>query len=217
MIRFYMKYAFRNIRSNSLFSIINVVGLSLGIASCILIFEYLSNEWNYDTFHDNYESIYRIDQARQEDGALSESATTFSSVAPELAQTFPTIESTCRIHKITGNVIAQLDDQIFQEEKIMGADSSFFDLFSFSFKYGNAKGALQLPRSIVLTESIAEKYFGKANPIGQEIILDGAYGLWGQQGYQDRISYKVTGVLNDLPENSHIDFNFLISLNLYSN
>lgn len=217
MYRTYVKYAFRSIRSNKFFSLINIIGLGIGLAACVLIFQYLSREWNYDKFHADYENIYRVKQAIQKEGIIVESATTFSSLALELKQEYPSVQAVCRLHRISGNVTVQHEEKVFREENLIGADSSFFELFQFPFLYGSPHTALQKPGSLVLTETIARKYFGTADPIGQEIIIDGAYGFWTPKGYKDRNIYVVTGVLQDLPEQTHLQFDFLISLNLYTN
>lgn len=220
MIKYYFKVAFRNISRNRFFSLINIIGLGIGLASCILICEYLSNEWSYDKFHAGYENIYRIKHEIQKEGILVESATTFSKVGPILKQDYPAVEMVCRMHRVSSGVAVQTvqkEENTFWEDNLMGVDSNFFDLFNFPFVYGSPQTALKAKNSIVLTESIAQKYFGATNPVGQEIIIDGAYGFWGAQGYDDRNTYLVGGVLKDLPPNTHLDFDFLISLNLYSN
>ena len=218
MIKYYFKFALRHIRFNTTFSLINIFGLSIGLASCILIFEYLSYEWSYDRFHADYQNIYRIKHDRyQVGGSTLESATTFSRIAPELSQTYPSVKAACRINQAKGNIAILAGKNLFREEQVIGADTSFFDIFSFRFLHGSPTTALTSPDAVVLTAATAQKYFGEADPTGQEIVIDGAYGVWGARGYEDRRICTVTGVIEDLPTNTHLKFDLLISFGMYSN
>jgi putative ABC transport system permease protein len=116
-----------------------------------------------------------------------------------------------------GNVIVTAGGENYREENIMGTDENFFELFDFPFLYGSASQVLSQPQAVVLTKSTAEKYFGELNPLGEEIIMKGGYGRWGEQGYDDRLSFQVAGVIEDLPENTHLKFDMLVSLNIYTN
>lgn len=217
MTRSNLIISFRNIKKNLLFSSINILGLGIALASSILIFQYLLNEWSFDKFHPNYQKTFRITHEIAADGNPVHAATTFSRVAAELKQTYPSVSNVCRLNKLKGNVMVDYNGAIFREENMVGADSTFFTLFNFDFIYGNPATALQKSKSVVITKKIAEKYFGSENPIGKEILIEGAFGFWTDNGYQNKITYEVSGVLDDLPENTHLDFDFLISYNLYSN
>lgn len=217
MYRNYFKFAWRSIRLDAFFSSINIIGLGLGLAACLIIIQYLSREWNYDKFHENYDQIFRITQATEREGIRVESAATFSGLAPTLREQYPSVTASCRLHRLTGGATVEYGEKRFREEAIMGVDSSFFSIFSFPFLYGNPQTALDRANSIVITEGMAKKYFGDTDPLGQELIIDGAYGFWTASGYRDRHTYTVSGVINDLPELSHLTFDFLISLQLYSN
>jgi len=144
------------------------------------------------------------------------SATTFSRVAAELKASYPSIDEVCRINKCNGNVMVNYNGNVYREENVMGADSSFFSLFNFKFLFGDPAIALKHSRSVVITSSMAEKYFGSKNPMGEQLVIDGAFGFWSENGYNSKITYKVTGVLEDLPENTHLSFDFLISYNMYN-
>lgn len=218
MLYYYTKLAIRHFRAHPFFGLINILGLGVGLIACLLIIDYLSNEWNYDTFHSDYERIYRIKQEVQREGIIVESAQSFSMLATSLQESYPAVEQTCRVHKIATDVTVAYGQKRFRERRMMGVDSSFFQLFTFRFIQGDPNTALQKSRSIVITQSIAEKYFGNADPIDQQLVLDGAYGFWGANGYNNnQISYTVTGVIADLPTNTHLAFDFLISFSLYTN
>ncbi len=218
MLLYFIKLAFRNFKKNRVFSFINVMGLGIALASCILIFDFVSKEWSFDKFHPEYESIYRVKQTiKRPDLPVVESATTFSAVAAELSSSYPSIQTITRIHKPSGDAVLQYDDLLFREEGILGVDSSFFNMFHFKFKYGDAKTAFTYNNAVVITEKVALKYFGDANPLGKPIDIEGAYGFYRQNGYESRITHIVGGVLEELPGNTHLDFNILISLSLYNN
>ena len=217
MLYYYTKLALRHFRAHPFFGLVNVLGLSVGLIACLLIIDYLSNEWSYDTFHSDYERIYRVKQQVQREGILVESARSFSMLATDLKASYPAVEQSCRVHKIAADATAEYGHKRFRERRIMGVDSSFFQVFTFDFIQGDPYTALQNSRSIVITQSIAKKYFGDDNPINQQLMIDGAYGLWGASGYEPKISYTVTGVIADLPDNTHLAFDFLISFALYTN
>ncbi len=217
MLHYYTKLAIRHFRAHPFIGLVNVLGLGVGLIACLLIIDYLSNEWNYDTFHSDYEQIYRVKQQVQREGIMVESASSFSMLSTDLKESYPTIEQVCRIHKIAADATAEYEQKRFRERKIMGVDSSFFQIFNFDFIQGDPKLALQNSKSVVITQSMAEKYFGDADPIDQQLVIDGAYGFWGASGYESRISYTVTGVIADLPANTHLEFDFLISFSLYTN
>ncbi|SMG08128.1 putative ABC transport system permease protein [Marivirga sericea] len=218
MIIYFIKLAYRNFKRNWIFSMINILGLGIALASCILIYEYVSKEWSYDKFHTNYERIFRIQQTTEtSDQQKRESATTFSAVATELNTSYASIESFTRIHIPPGDAVLQYEDKFFREEGLLGVDTSFFDIFNFAFKYGNATTALNYNNAVVLTEIVAKKYFGDSNPVGKEIEIEGAYGYYENGRYVRRSTHVVGGVLEELPSNTHLKFDVLISLNLYYN
>ncbi len=215
LLRINFIISFRYLKKNSLFSSINIVGLSLSLFSSLLIMEYIRFENSFDKFHEDHHRIYRIDQITTQ-GSVDHSATTFSRVAEELNLSFPSVEAACRVHKVRGNVVVTAGDKVFREEGIIGADSSFFSLFKLPLVAGAPEHTLREARSLVISKSIALKYFGTNDPIGKQMTIDGAYGFWSATGYNNHVTYTITGVVEDLPPNSHLKFDFLISLNLYS-
>ncbi|MEL6556884.1 MAG: ABC transporter permease, partial [Bacteroidota bacterium] len=217
MTRSNLTLSFRNIKKNLLFSLINIFGLGIALASCILISQYLVNEWDYDKFHPDYEHTFRVTNTVDTKENPISSATTFSHAASELKSSYPAINAVCRAYKFKGSIMVDYKGEAFREENVMAVDSSFFSLFNFGFIYGNKETAFQKGRSVIITKRIAEKYFGDKNPIGEQLVIDGAFGIYTSQGYVSKYSYEVSGVLQDLPKNTHMDFDFLITFNFYSN
>ena len=207
----------RNIRKNFLFSLINIFGLGIALASCILISQYLISEWDYDKFHPDYEQTFRVTNTIDVKTNPISSALTDSWMALELKSSYPAVNTVCRIFQLKGNIMVDYNGKASREENIMVSDSSFFDLFNFSFIYGNKETALKNGNSVIITKQIAEKYFGDNDPIGKNLVIDGGIGMYTPQGYNDRFTFEVTGVLKNLPKNTHLDFDFLLSFNFYGN
>lgn len=203
MIRNTIKIAFRGLLRHKLYSFINVGGLGLSLFCCLLIGFWVRDELSYDKFHRDPDRIYRIvKDFVTSDGSRTPDATTPSALAAALRKDLPEIESVTRIYPNWNQkfLIRQTDMQ-FYEEGVYRVDSSFFDVFTFPFVSGNKQSAFQTPKSVVLTETMARKYFGSENPIGKRLNLriDGG-------------DFTVTGVLKDVPGNSHFHFDFLIPL-----
>lgn len=201
MLKNYIKITFRNLTKHKGYSFINIAGLSIGIGLSLLILIYVKHQLSYDTFHEHSDRIVRVNMV-DEDGAI---AVTPSMVAPTLDFIAPEIEKWIRLYEPTrySPVIISAENEKFQEESFLYADSSFFDLFSFEVIAGNSKTALQRPRSLVLTRSKALMLFGTTNVIGNTVnakIFNTVY------------DFEVTAVLEDIPENSHFKFDYLGSL-----
>ena len=169
------------------------------MASCIFIALYVLDELSYDRYHENAEHIYRAGL----DGKIGDrEMMTYTSAAPfarTMVQEFPEVRSACRFYDL-GNKKITYTDNTFLEENIMLADSTVFEIFSWKLLHGNAQKALSKPNTIVMTETMARKYFGNADPIGK--VLE----------YDDRLSLTVTGIVEDVPHNSHFHFDALISM-----
>ncbi|HEY0608559.1 MAG TPA: ABC transporter permease, partial [Chitinophaga sp.] len=203
MIRNYVKIAFRSLLRHKLYSFINVGGLGLSLFCSLLIGFWVRDELSYDKFHRDPDRIYRVvKDFVTRDGSRTPDATTPSALAAALRKDLPEIESVTRIYPNWNQqfLIRQTDAQ-FYEEGVYRVDSSFFDVFTFPFVIGNKQSAFQTPKSVVLTETMARKYFGSENPVGKRLNLriDGG-------------DFTVTGVLKDVPGNSHFHFDFLIPL-----
>ncbi len=202
MIRNYIKVAARNILKYKFFSVINILGLTLGMASCLFIFLYVKHELSYDKFHANAENIYRVGLHGKIAGQEIRTTTTSLPVGPTMQDEIPGIENMTRLVPAAGgsDITFRLGDKIFTEEKIFYADSNFFDFFTADLIQGDPTTALQEPNSIVLTQAFAQKYFGLDDPLGKTISFG-----------NDKIECKVTGVCREFPTNSHIRFRALIT------
>lgn len=198
MFKNYLIIALRNLQRNKLFSIINVMGLALGMAATLLITEYLIHELSFDNFHDKNEEIYRIIIQEEKDGNIEFAEIITAGVAESILSEFPEVLSMARFSN-SHSAYFSYEETNFLEDWISYADSTVFDIFSFDMLMGDAKTCLTEPKSVVLTEKVAKKIFGEENPLGKLI------------GYNGDQHLMVTGVVADLPENSSIQFNALIS------
>ena len=203
MFRNYLKTAFRNLRKNKLYSAINIFGLTVGLAACLLIGVYIDHELSYDQFNVNADRIGRATMEYKFSGTVNSTATTGTKVGPQFKRIFPSIEEYVRTF-ISHNVV-QTGDKMFDEPRILYADPAFFKVFSFHLIKGNAATALDAPDKIVLTRSIAKKYFGDEDPLNK-IINTG------------KKSLRVSAICEDVPENSQLKFDFATQfLNLGNN
>ena len=194
-----MLSALRNILRNKLYTVLNIVGLSIGLATFIFILLYVRDELTYDKHHENHERIYRIES----DFAIAGSHDQFAIVpipfGPAFKIEFPEVESYTRFMDV-GEVLFRYDEKEYYEKGFYICDSTVFDIFTHEFILGNPENALTDPNTIVLTESISRKYFGNKNPMG-EVLVSG-------QG----TNYKVTAVIKDVRVNSHLKFDALLSV-----
>ncbi len=193
MFKNYFKTAFRNLQKNKLYAAINIVGLTAALAACLLIGVYIMHELSYDKFNANANRIVRITMEYRNAGTVNTIANTGTKVGPQFKRTFPAIEAYARTF-ISHNVIKS-SNKIFDEPRILYADPSFFKIFSFHIIEGNAATALDAPDKIVLTQSMAKKYFGNEDAIGKTLI-SGAKDL------------RVSAVCEDVPQNSQLKFDF---------
>jgi len=178
------------------------------MAACLVILEFVNLELSYDSFHAEKDRVYRT-VTKSVRAGVDEGSFPLSGYAqgPSLVQDYPEVVSYCRLHPQYGGAVlttGEGDEQKqFFEEEMFYVDSTFFDFFTFELISGDDSKALAEPKSIILTESYAQKYFGEADPMGRTIRIDGGW---------DEGEYKVTGVLMDPPQNSHLKFNFLMSI-----
>jgi len=194
MFKNYIKSAFKNIKKQKGFSFINIIGLGVGIASCILIFLWVNNQLSYDQFHKNSDSLYALSF---NDGGSNMA----SPVSVYLKKNYPQIINTSRF-KNTGRTRVRANDKDMMEDGAAFVDPSFLQMFSLDFLKGDPRSALKQPNNIVLTRSFAQKYFSTQDPIGKTMTIFGE-------------DFKVTGVIKDYPTNSHLKFKFLVSFELF--
>ena len=197
MIKNYFKIAFRSLLRNKSFSVINILGLAIGMASAILILLWVQNEVSYDRFHTKENRLYEIWENESRDGELQSGVPTQQLLGPALKKDYPEIENTARIGWNQYILFGNKEKSI----KAIGtwADPSFLTMFSFPLLKGDPATALNDPHSIVITEKMARKIFGNDNPVGQPLKFDNSE------------NFTVTGVLKDLPGNTQFDFEFLNS------
>jgi putative ABC transport system permease protein len=202
MFKNYIKTAIRHLWRHKGYSLINILGLAVGIACCLIILLYVQDELSFDKFHEKGDRIYRVALDRQYPGRSSSYAIIPHSYAQEMKDEFPDVEEAVRLFYFQGNnVTLQVGEQIFEEPHYMWADSTFFEVFSIPVLKGDPAKALTEPNSLVLTESRARRFFGDADPIGQVIRVPG-----------NDNDLVVKAVCGDLPENSHMRFGMLASL-----
>jgi putative ABC transport system permease protein len=194
MLKNYLKTAWRSISRNKAYSIINVLGLTLGIASCLVIFLVVKYELGYDKFNKKHDRIYRVTL-----NAIDFNPCVSMAVVPAMRNDFPELEAVSQVWFGESALITIGQHTRYDEKGFAFADQYFTGIFDYEWIKGNVKTALAGPNTVVLTESIAHKYFGNKNAMGQVINLDNSYNL------------IVTGVIKDLPGNTHLPFRFLVS------
>ncbi len=199
MIKNYLKTAFRSLLKNKGFTAINVLGLTLGIATCLLIVFYVLDELSYDKYNLKADRIFRVNNDVKFAGMEKIFATAPEPTAAALKADFPEIEQVTRFRYTGGNRVKKGLLNI-QEDRTICADSTVFSVFTWPMIEGNPEEALKAPNSVVITERMARKYFNRTDVVGQTLTFD------------DTSLYKVTGVIKDIPAQSHINFDFFISM-----
>ena len=191
MIKSYFKTATAHLIRNKTYSLISILSLTIGLAVCTLLLLYVQFEWSYDRYHKNADNIYRLCNPEH----------TYHSpqTAKLLAENVPEIKNYTRILP-RQNCIFDYKDKRFKENRIAYTDTAFFSIFSFKFKQGNPGTALQQPFTMVISEKTAHKYFGDEDPIGKVLKLD------------NEENYTITGVMYDMPQNSHFRYDMILSL-----
>lgn len=197
MLKNFLRIAWRNLIRKKGYSAINILGLAVGMACCLLILMWVEDEMSYDRFHKQSDDIYRVVTELRYGERSTNLATTPAPLAPMLKQEIPDIMEYCRYYQYDGSLI-QFTDKAFFERQIHFADPSFFKIFTFSPVEGNIESSLEDKRSIVITESIAQKYFGDGNALGQVLSIKGLG------------DFSVSAVLDEIPSNSHFQFDFIL-------
>ncbi len=197
MFKNYLKIAFRNLRKYKGYSLINILGLAVGLAVCVLIFQYVNHELSYDKFHSKSDRIYRVTL----DHPRSQIAMTPSMMLPTFQQLFPEVETGVRLYDVGRfqPLVVRYEDRVFEERSLVYADSTLFEVFDFELLSGNPQTALARPNTVVLTKETSRKYFGNLSPVGESITINGR-------------DFEVTGVMENIPATSHFEYDFFTSL-----
>src|SRR5918993_3921353 len=198
MIRNYLISVLRYVSRNKAFTSINVLGLAIGMMACMLITQFVLHEFSYDSFHANKDRIFRLQLDRYDKGEIATRwAAGAMGIGPDLKANFPEVKEYVRL---TGsNALFSYGDVFFKEEGVYYATDAFFKVFSIRLLEGTDSLVLKSPFKVVLSQSLAKKYFGNENPVGKTIKNNG------------RTEYEVTGVFEDLPANTHMRINALFS------
>jgi len=202
MFKNYFRTAWRNLMKNKTFSLINIAGLSIGMAACLLILQYVSFQLSFDQFNKNASDIYRVVNDRYQNGKLIQHTTkTYSAISKAMHDDYPEVTNYSRVLK--GMAILSYNTKKIGGQNLLWVDNSFLAMFSYPLLVGNSATALKEPNTTVISETLAKKIFGVNNHleslIGKVIIPGGGESL------------KITGIVRDVPENSHLQFDLLCS------
>ena len=205
MYRNYLKISLRNIKKHKSHAFINIFGLAIGFAACLLIALFINNELSFDGMHKFKSRVYRLCEVQSWEGIIPQKvALSMYPMGPTIEADFPEVEAFTRLIAWTQAPLEYEDKKIFLD-KVYDVDSAFFEIFDFELLYGDSEIALKEPNSIVLTEETALKYFNETNVIGEYLYFRG----------DDTLSFKVTGVLKDIPDQSHLKFDALVPISSF--
>ena len=203
MLKNFFINAIRTMRKQRGFFLLNISGLAIGLTSFMFITLYVIHELSYDRFHKNYENIYSLKVVGRMAGGILNQAVTAAPMARALLNDYPEVLHATRVTQM-GAWLIRFGENKFNEDGVLFADSTFFSVLDFKLLTGDPKTALVKPRSMILTEEYAKKYFSNQDPMGQKMIVEA-----------DTILYTVTGVVQNVPDNSHIKFDMLASMSTY--
>lgn len=214
MIANYFKIAIRNILRHKVYSIINIAGLSVGIACTIIILIWVQYEFSFDRFHENKDRICRLEMKWEWAAGKHRVRFPFAQHAagPALVREYPEAVQSVRFRHSWQRPLVQYKDKQFHETNLIFAENSVFDIFTFPMIKGDPNSALTRPFSIVITENMAKKYFGDEDPIGKVLTITFQRMTDVFEKFKNNLDFNVTGVVNNVPDNSHIKFNMLISM-----
>ena len=199
MFQNYLSVAIRNLRRHPAYSLINIAGLAIGMATCVLILLYIQDELSYDRYHPHADRVYRIVDDIESGGQTVQTAGTPTAWGPALKRDFPEIELLVRMRGTESAWLIDLGNTIYYERKVIWAEPDLFNMFSVPLVAGDPVTALTEPYSMVISEDLAFKYFGAEDPIGKAVNLD------------NRWDFLVTGVMKNIPTNSHLRPDMLVS------
>lgn len=199
MFKNYLKIAFRNLIKNKFYTSINIIGLAVGLATCLLIFLYVTDELGFDKYNVNAERIYRVNNEVKFNGNYLDLAQAPALMGVTMLQEMPQVQQYTRI-RWYGSFLVKKGNESIQEQRVGYADSTLFDVFTLPVIAGNAKTALKDYHSLVITETIAKKYFNSTDAIGKTMLIN------------DTGNYKITAVIKDIPKQSHFNFDFFVPM-----
>ena len=199
MIKHYLKLALRDLRRSMVYGTLNIMGLATGMAVALLIFLFVRYELSYDEFHRSAPSTYRVLLEKAEGNGVELLTLIPEMIASELRKTFPEITYAVRLTGPFDDMLMSIGEKSFFESNFLYAGPAFFEIFSFKAISGHLETALSEPNSIVLTASTAKKFFGTSSVVGRVILVGGRQGN----------PYTVTAVIEDVPGNTHLDFNLV--------
>lgn len=199
MLKNYLKTALRNLSKNKFYSSINIIGLAVGLATCLLIFLYVTDELSYDQYNTNAGRIYRVNNEIKFNGNYIDLAQVPALMGSTMLREMPQVEQYTRISKHESFLVKKGNDNI-QEQRVAFADSTLFDVFTLPVIAGNASTALKDYHSLVITETIAKKYFNSTDVVGRTMLMN------------DSANYKITAVIKDIPKQSHFHFDFFVPM-----
>ncbi len=203
MIKNYFKVAFRNLWRNKGYSAINIFGLAVGLATCLLITLYVTDELSYDRHFRNAGHIYRINSDIRFGGSDLHMTQTSDMMGPLLKKDYPQVEEYTRIYTNDGAKLVKKGNEFITEARAVHADSTFFTVFTLPAIAGDTKTALNEPNTVVITESTAKKYFGDVNVLGKNVEV---------RNGETITPFKITAVINDIPKETHFNFEFIFSM-----
>src|SRR6185503_6602885 len=203
MFKNYFKIAFRSLWKNKGYSTINILGLAVGLATCLVIILYVVDELGYDRFYRNANNIYRINSDIRFGGSNLHITQTSDMMGQLLKKDYPQVEEYTRLFNNNGNKLLKKGNDFIDEQHVAHVDSTFFRVFDLPVVEGNTRTALDEPNTVVITESVAKKYFNDAHVIGKTLE---------EKDGQSTKPYKITAVIKDIPRNSHLNVEFFFSM-----
>lgn len=198
MFKNYIKIAFRNISRTKVFSFINIIGLAIGMTGTLMILMYIANELSYENFHENRDQIFRVSVEFGDKNNRMRFAGAMPALGPALVEEFPEVENAVRFER-DEHTLLEYNEKKFHDQNLFFADPSIYKVFSFTILKGSQETALDDPFSMVITEEKAQKLFGREDPLGKMII------------YNSKHPVKITGVMKNIPANTHLKCDFLMS------
>ena len=203
MVKNYVKTTFRTLAKNKVYSALNILGLALGLAACLFIVQYVDYEYSYDKFHSNHENIYRVKYMVYRSGNLDiDCAAAVPRVGPFMKENMPEVEDFVRAFPM--QEIFEKNNVQYRESRVQVVDPSFLKIFDYPLLHGDRETALEGPHKLVITASTAEKYFGRIDVVGETLKMHS----WLTEDPKD---FEITGVTADVPNNSHLKYNILVS------